>query len=195
MARSRLYFAIGAPAPRGVCRLGLRTALRLARHPHHRPQGCAVRRSAKRCPQTRPMQVVGQGMHARAPHWCVDGVFGRIMRRLLQLRTPKVSSVDARERLSSSGISAGSDGAPTPTIRFRDLQIEMAHGAGGKASRRLIEGLIAPILCGASNAADPLSDAAHLQLNGAHVALTTDSFVVKPLRFPGGSIGELAVNG
>lgn len=70
----------------------------------------------------------------------------------------------------------------------------MAHGAGGKASRRLIEGLFVPLLCGAST--EPLGDAAHLKLlNGARVAITTDSFVVKPLRFPGGSIGELAVNG
>jgi hydrogenase expression/formation protein HypE len=80
-----------------------------------------------------------------------------------------------------------------PKIRFREPQIEMAHGAGGKASRRLIEGLMVPILCG--NSARPLGDAAHLNLNGAHIAITTDSFVVKPLRFPGGSIGELAVNG
>ena len=80
-----------------------------------------------------------------------------------------------------------------PKIRFRDSQIEMAHGAGGKASRRLVEGLFAPILFGP--AIEPLADAAHLDINGARVAITTDSFVVKPLRFPGGSIGELAING
>src|SRR5579871_3884849 len=78
-------------------------------------------------------------------------------------------------------------------IRFRDPQIEMAHGAGGKASRRLIEGLIAPALCDPSSG--PLGDAAHVTLNGTPLAITADSFVVKPLRFPGGSIGELAVNG
>ena len=78
-------------------------------------------------------------------------------------------------------------------IRFRDAQIEMAHGAGGKASRRLIEGLFAPILFGAST--EPLGDAAHFSLNGTRIAMTADSFVVSPLRFPGGSIGELAVNG
>jgi hydrogenase expression/formation protein HypE len=83
--------------------------------------------------------------------------------------------------------------AASPAIRFREPQIEMAHGAGGKASRRLIEGLFVPLLYEAP--AQPLGDAAHLQLNGAHVAITTDSFVVKPLRFPGGSIGELAVYG
>ena len=40
-----------------------------------------------------------------------------------------------------------------------------------------------------------LGDAAHLDFNGTRIAITTDSFVVKPLSFPGGSIGELAVNG
>src|SRR6202050_2730426 len=79
-----------------------------------------------------------------------------------------------------------------PKIRFRDPQIEMAHGAGGKASRRLVDDLFAPLF-GLSLA--PLSDAAHLEINGARLAITADSFVVKPLRFPGGSIGELAVNG
>ncbi|HLJ48698.1 MAG TPA: hydrogenase expression/formation protein HypE [Bryobacteraceae bacterium] len=82
--------------------------------------------------------------------------------------------------------------AAVPTLRFRDKQIEMAHGAGGKASRRLIEGLFAPILFGNS---EPLGDAAHIAVNGTGIAITADSFVVKPLRFPGGSIGELAVNG
>ena len=81
----------------------------------------------------------------------------------------------------------------TSRVRFREPQIEMAHGAGGKASRSLVEGLFAPILFGDSPA--PLGDAAHVQINGTRVAITTDSFVVKPLRFPGGSIGELAING
>src|SRR6516164_7000191 len=78
-------------------------------------------------------------------------------------------------------------------IRFRDPQIEMAHGAGGKASRRLIEGLFAPLLLDPSSG--PLGDAAHLNVSGTRIAISTDSFVVKPLTFPGGSIGELAVNG
>jgi hydrogenase expression/formation protein HypE len=84
------------------------------------------------------------------------------------------------------------DAKPVP-IRFRDPQIEMAHGAGGKASRKLVEGLFAPLLFGSSPG--PLGDAAHVDINGTKVAITTDSFVVKPLSFPGGSIGELAVNG
>ncbi len=80
-----------------------------------------------------------------------------------------------------------------PKVRFRDSQIEMAHGAGGKASRRLVEGLFAPLLYGSLQ--ESLGDAARVEMNGTPIAMTTDSFVVKPLRFPGGSIGELAVNG
>ena len=82
---------------------------------------------------------------------------------------------------------------PLAVVRFRDPQIEMAHGAGGKSSRRLVEGLFAPLLFPGS--VEPLNDAAQLTVNGTPIAFTTDSFVVKPLRFPGGSIGELAVNG
>ncbi len=70
--------------------------------------------------------------------------------------------------------------------RFKDERITMAHGAGGKATQTLIEGLLAPAF-----GIEELGDAAAIE----DVALTTDSFVVKPLRFPGGSIGELAVNG
>jgi len=84
-------------------------------------------------------------------------------------------------------------GARSVSIRFRDLQIEMAHGAGGKAGRRLVEGLFAPLLYG--NSPGPLGDAGIVDLGGTQVAITTDSFVVKPVSFPGGSIGELAING
>ncbi|MFZ3263375.1 MAG: AIR synthase related protein [Terriglobales bacterium] len=98
----------------------------------------------------------------------------------------KVSEKAAEEVLESRAEDV------TAKVRFREPQIEMAHGDGGKASRRLVEGLFAPLLFGAS--AEPLGDAAHLSINGARIAITTDSFVVKPLSFPGGSIGELAVN-
>lgn len=77
--------------------------------------------------------------------------------------------------------------------RFRDTQITTAHGAGGKASRSLVEGLIVPLL--ANPALEQLSDAALLSIGSARLAMTTDAFVVRPIRFPGGSIGELAVNG
>ncbi len=83
-----------------------------------------------------------------------------------------------------------------PAIRFKDAQIEMAHGAGGKASRRLVEGLFAPLFFSPGDSGrEPLTDAAQLEVDGARLAFTADSFVVRPLTFAGGSIGELAVNG
>src|SRR4051794_17588962 len=69
----------------------------------------------------------------------------------------------------------------------------MAHGAGGKAPQTLIEGLLVPAF--ASPAGEAMGDAAWIPVAGTEVAMTTDSFVVKPIRFPGGSIGDLAVNG
>ena len=77
--------------------------------------------------------------------------------------------------------------------RFRDERITTAHGAGGKATAALIEGLLLPAF--ANETLDALADAGTVTIDGTDVAMTTDSFVVKPLRFPGGSIGELAVNG
>ena len=77
--------------------------------------------------------------------------------------------------------------------RFKDERITMAHGAGGKATQTLIEGLLAPAF--ASDSLDQLADAGTVTIDGLGLALTTDTYVVKPLRFPGGSIGELAVNG
>jgi len=77
--------------------------------------------------------------------------------------------------------------------KFRDQQINMAHGAGGKATQSLIEGLLAPAFDNA--ALNEMGDAGAVSVDGVELAMTTDSYVVRPLRFPGGSIGELAVNG
>ena len=77
--------------------------------------------------------------------------------------------------------------------KFKDAQITMSHGAGGKATQSLIEGLLVPAFDNEKLA--PLGDAGAFEANGTALAMTTDSFVVSPLRFPGGSIGDLAVNG
>jgi hydrogenase expression/formation protein HypE len=71
--------------------------------------------------------------------------------------------------------------------------ITLAHGAGGKASRRLVEDLFLDEL--RNPLLETLSDAALVSANGTRLALTTDAYVVRPLVFPGGDIGELAVNG
>jgi hydrogenase expression/formation protein HypE len=77
--------------------------------------------------------------------------------------------------------------------KFRDDYVNMAHGAGGKATQSMIEGLFVPAF--GSDALESLGDAGLVSIDGAELAMTTDSFVVKPIRFPGGSIGDLAVNG
>jgi hydrogenase expression/formation protein HypE len=77
--------------------------------------------------------------------------------------------------------------------RFRDNVITMAHGAGGKATHTLVAGLFAQAF--ANDALAEMADAARVEVGSERLAVTTDAFVVKPLRFPGGSIGELAVNG
>lgn len=110
------------------------------------------------------------------------------MRSVLQLRAQEIAGdLDRRNGLNGNGSYGGSS-----SVRFRDPQIEMSHGAGGKASRRLVEGLFAPLLL---SSGEQLADAGRLEIGGVPIAFTTDSFVVRPLRFPGGSIGELAVNG
>jgi hydrogenase expression/formation protein HypE len=77
--------------------------------------------------------------------------------------------------------------------RFTDERVTMAHGAGGKASRKLVEGVFVPAF--ANPSLDGLGDASIVTVGATQVAVTTDCFVVTPIRFPGGSIGELAVNG
>jgi hydrogenase expression/formation protein HypE len=83
--------------------------------------------------------------------------------------------------------------ARSKRAKFRDAQITMAHGAGGKATQGLIEGVFVPAFGG--SVLKEMADAGLVALGETELAMTTDSYVVKPLRFPGGSIGELAVNG
>ena len=79
--------------------------------------------------------------------------------------------------------------------RVREERITMSHGSGGKATQTLVEAIFLdtfrnPLL-------EPLEDAASFSLApaGGRLAFTTDSYVVSPLFFPGGDIGDLAVNG
>jgi len=78
--------------------------------------------------------------------------------------------------------------------RFRDDFVTLAHGAGGKASAALIDAVFLDAFGGLER--PPLTDAALIAPgHGEMLAFSTDSFVMKPLRFPGGSIGHLAVHG
>lgn len=80
---------------------------------------------------------------------------------------------------------------PAP-IRDQPVVV-MGHGGGGALSAELIEQVFVPAYGNALLAG--MTDAAVLQLGGARLALSTDSYVVRPLFFPGGCLGDLAVNG
>ncbi|GLW64912.1 hydrogenase expression/formation protein HypE [Actinomadura rubrobrunea] len=77
--------------------------------------------------------------------------------------------------------------------RVRESHITLAHGAGGKATQTLVEALFVERF--RNPALEALGDGAVLAVDGGRMAFTTDSFVVSPLFFPGGDIGDLAVNG
>ncbi len=77
---------------------------------------------------------------------------------------------------------------------MKDDIILLGHGSGGKLSHQLLDELIIPILSQVDQAEQ--NDAAVLNgISGDQIAFTTDSYVVDPIRFPGGNIGDLAVNG
>ncbi len=111
------------------------------------------------------------------------GEGGRSLRETLE-------RIEEAERLRRSG---GMD--------LKETHVTLSHGSGGKATQRLVEGLFARLL--ANPLLDEMGDAAVLPLNGDglgaspddRLAFTTDSFVVRPLFFPGGDIGRLAVHG
>lgn len=78
--------------------------------------------------------------------------------------------------------------------RLRDEYVTLAHGAGGKASAALVDAVFVEAF--GRHPESPMEDAALMSLpSGERIAFSTDSFVVKPRRFPGGSIGHLAVHG
>ena len=83
----------------------------------------------------------------------------------------------------------------TRVSRLRDERVTLAHGGGGKAMRDLIEEVFTAAFQppGMEDQARLMTDA--LQVPGARLAFTTDSFVVTPIEFPGGDIGKIAVCG
>jgi hydrogenase expression/formation protein HypE len=85
------------------------------------------------------------------------------------------------------------DGWSCPVPLRNHPQIVMGHGGGGKLSAELVQHLFLPAF--ANGTLNDLGDSAQLTIGNARLAFSTDSFVVRPLFFPGGNIGDLAVNG
>jgi hydrogenase expression/formation protein HypE len=86
---------------------------------------------------------------------------------------------------------AGGLSCPLPITEYKSVLL--AHGGGGKLTQQMIQKMFLsqfrnPIL-------EPLHDGAIFSVNGTRLAFSTDSYVVSPIFFPGGDIGELAVNG
>ncbi len=80
---------------------------------------------------------------------------------------------------------------PLPKLNYDTIQL--AHGAGGKLSAELIEAVFLP--CFANDTLSQMEDQAIFTVPKGRLAFSTDTFVVSPLFFPGGNIGDLAVNG
>jgi hydrogenase expression/formation protein HypE len=80
-----------------------------------------------------------------------------------------------------------------PVPRVADDRIVLAHGGGGRLTHQLIEKIFIPAF--GNPMLEQRHDGAIVPINGMRLAFTTDSFVVRPLIFPGGDIGDLAVNG
>lgn len=80
-----------------------------------------------------------------------------------------------------------------PFRQISDDQIVLAHGGGGELTRQLIVHHFLPRL--SNSLLDPLTDSAVLSVGDRRLAVTTDSYVVQPLTFPGGDIGRLAICG
>lgn len=95
---------------------------------------------------------------------------------------------------SASEAPAVTELAWTCPAPLRDYpNVVLGHGGGGRLSRDLVEHIFVPAF--RNEALDVLGDAAVVPPPGGRLALSTDSYVVHPLVFPGGSIGELAVHG
>ncbi len=79
-----------------------------------------------------------------------------------------------------------------PPANSSDI-IRLGHGSGGKMTTNLVESVFLPVI--GNDVLNLLDDSALVAVQGAMLAITTDSYVVSPIFFPGGDIGSLAVHG
>src|ERR1700687_676091 len=128
-------------------------------------------------------------LHAGASTRRDHGLLRRCLCRLLPLPAAQRRGGDGRAAVTMS-----SRFMPQCPLPDRDgAVIELAHGGGGLLTHRLIEDVFRPAF-GARHS-DFTHDGAVFEIAGQRFAFTTDSYVVRPLFFPGGDIGSLAGNG
>ena len=182
VARPRLDRAERAAAAARVRRLGRRGALRAAGRADRRPEGLPVRRGADRRDQAVGVQGVRDRLHAGAADRHLHGLERGRLRRLLQLRAARRGGASASRRDGAAqGEASRRDRHARPRRRRQGDAARSSRGSSSRSSATRCSTRSATPRCSSSD--------------GARLAFTTDSYVVKPLFFPGGDIGELAVNG
>src|SRR6202046_1312543 len=107
------------------------------------------------------------------------------------MASSQISAKDEEKPTGERPLAAGFGSCPLPI--FQHPQIVLGHGSGGKLTADLIDQVFLPAF--KNPILDKLDDQAVVTVGGARLAFTTDSFVVTPIFFPGGDIGQLAVNG
>src|SRR5438477_7910694 len=147
------------------------------------------RECAARIAKADRMSRICHALHARESAGCSHGFLRRSMRGLLPL--PAACGRGMRKAMSGRANSIAELSCPIP-FAAKDT-IVLGHGSGGKLSAELMKEIFLPAFQNPILAR--LDDQAIVNVNGCRLAFTTDSFVVKPLFFPGGDIGSLAVHG
>ena len=138
--------------------------------------------------EQKPPRMPGlrHALHARASARRHHGVVGRGLRRLLPL------SRRARRGGGTAMSEPRGFALACPAPAANDELVQLAQGGGGRAMAQFLDDIIRPAL--GDPELDRQHDGAVLALEGP-VAFTTDCYVVRPLVFPGGDIGTLAING
>src|SRR6185503_8082646 len=179
LARDRTDPAERAWDPRRVRRIRRRAALLPRPDSHGRADDVPGRRRAARRAEAVRLPGIRRALYPRASARRPDGVVGRRVRGVLQLWP-----VPGGQR----GMTIA---CPTPLTDI--ARVQLGHGSGGKLSAALVRERFLPHFDNPILA--QLGDAAIVDVAGQQLAMSTDTFVVQPLEFPGGNIGSLAVHG
>src|SRR5438105_5652285 len=145
------------------------------------------RECAARTASADRMSRICRALHARESAGRAHGFVRRSLRGLLPL--PAACGCGMRKAMSGSAKRIAELSCPIP-FAAKDT-IVLGHGSGGKLSAELLRQIFLPAF--QNPTLGRLDDQAVVSINGSRLAFTTDSFVVRPLFFPGGDIGSLAV--
>src|SRR5664279_1583586 len=185
MARPRPHPIFGAPPQGCLCGFRCRAPLRRTLYSKRRQQGMRLPGDPTRRQKAYRLPAIWPRLHAGNAARVLHGLFGGRLRRLFQLRPD-----------AGAGAMNVVSRAPRLASRRLDLaegRVDLTHGAGGRAMQQLIEEIFRPAFDNPILARG--DDQATFEVAGGRMVMSTDSFVVSPLFFPGGDIGSLAVHG